>query len=30
MKSGMILGLHPASEGRRYFVTVPLIGQVQT
>ena len=24
--AGLILGLHPANEGRRYFVTTSLIG----
>ena len=27
---GVILGLHPANERRRYFVTASLIGWVQT
>ena len=27
--SGLILGLHPANERRRYFVTTVLIGWVQ-
>ena len=28
--SGLILGLHPANERRRYKVTLSLIGWVQT
>ena len=28
--SGLILGLHPANERRRYFVTTSLIGWVHT
>ena len=28
--AGLILGLHPANERRRYFVTTSLIGWVQT
>ena len=27
--SGLILGLRPANEGRRYFVTTSLIGWAQ-
>ena len=30
MVSGLILGLHPANERRRYYVTASLIGWVQT
>ena len=29
-ESGLILGLHPANERRRYKVTPSLIGWVQT
>ena len=28
--SGLILGLHPANEKQRYFVTLSLIGWAQT
>ena len=28
-KAGLILGLRPANEGRRYFVTTSLIGRAQ-
>ena len=28
--TGLILGLHPANERRRYFVTTSLIGWAQT
>ena len=28
--TGLILGLHPANERQRYFVTMSLIGWVQT
>ena len=27
--AGLIVGLHPANERRRYFVTTPLIGEAQ-
>ena len=29
-KAGLILGLRPANEGRRYFVTTSLIAWAQT
>ena len=29
LQAGLILGLHPANERRRYFVTASLIGWVQ-
>ena len=28
--TGLILGLRPANEGRRYFVTTSLMGLAQT